>query len=92
MTLGEFRIAYPTFANVGDPRVLAALADAANRVDASVFGAKADAAQGLLAAHLIQCDPGGEGSRLESDKLESTYGREFERIRKAATCLIRTFP
>lgn len=91
MNLASFRVAFPTFVNVGDPRVTQALADAATRCNAEVFGARYDQAQGLLAAHLIQCDPGGQSSRLESDNLESTYGKEFRVLTLAATCMIRTF-
>lgn len=91
MNLVEFRTRYPEFpaASVPDPLVNDALARATSRVDPEVYAHTTEEAIGLLAAHLLATSPNGQMARLVSDKGESTYGREFEKMKLSATCALR---
>lgn len=84
MSLATFRVQYPEFAAVGDALVEAKLADALSRTDATGFGDDADAAQGLLAAHLLGIAPGGQTARQEgNDKARTSYLEERQRLARA---------
>lgn len=84
MLLATFRAQYPEFVAVGDALVEAKLADALSRTDATGFGDDADAAQGLLAAHLLGIAPGGLTARQEgNDKARTSYLEERQRLARA---------
>lgn len=84
MSLATFRVRFPEFVAVGDALVEAALADALSRTDSTGFGDDADAAQGLLAAHLIAMGPGGATARQEgNDKARTSYLEERQRLARA---------
>jgi hypothetical protein len=72
------------FEGVADALVQCALDESARRTDPRVFGARADDAVGLLAAHLLAVSPFGQQARLKSDAGNTTYNREWERL--AAAC------
>lgn len=91
MTLSTFRLEFPEFQNATDSMVTALLARAALEVDAPTYGDRYDHAHGLLTAHYISCSPGGEVSRLETDKSETTYGKAYLKLQRAAAALIRVF-
>ena len=62
---------------------LASLA-ALTRTDTTGFGDDADAAQGLLAAHLLAMGPGGLTARQEgNDKARTSYLEERQRLARA---------
>lgn len=84
MLLATFRARFPEFVAVGDARVEAALADSLSRTDSTGFGDDADAAQGLLAAHLLAMGPGGQTARQEgNDKARTSYLEERQRLARA---------
>ena len=66
----------------------AELAEALEEVDERVYGAKADAAVGLLAAHKLSISPQGQQSRLDPKAQQdgphgtTTYGCEFDGLAK----------
>ncbi len=79
-TATTFKARWPEFAPTDDARVEAALADAAEYSDVGLFGDRHDLAVGLYAAHLLATSPAGQHSRLESDKADTTYRAEWERM------------
>lgn len=83
-TASTFKTAYPEFEALADALVEAKLAEATRRLDARVFGARADDAVGLQAAHLLALSPFGQHARLESDKGDTTYRQELQRMMRAS--------
>lgn len=84
MSRATFRVEYPEFVATSDALVDAKLAAALTRTDTTAFGDDADAAQGLLAAHLLATAPFGQTSRQEGDdKSNSTYLDEWKRLARA---------
>ena len=82
MTLARFRLLYPEFVTATDPLVKAVLDDAAVRLNADAFGAKADIAHGLMAAHILLNKPYGRSQRLESGSAEDDrYMQELDRLK-----------
>lgn len=75
-----FRAQYPEYATAPDALVDAYLARATARVDAGVWGALKDEGIGLLTAHLLALAPNGQFARLQSNKGETTYGKEYDRL------------
>lgn len=83
MDLQTFRSLHPEFDSLDDPIIEVKLAQAAERLDPSVYGGKYDQAHELLAAHLLVVSPFGQSARLEGDQEGSSlYWPEYERIRK----------
>lgn len=82
LDLAAFQVRFPEFALTDVGAISAALADAATRTG-DVWGTKEDAAHGLLTAHILALSALGQQSRLESDKSETTYGKELRRMRLA---------
>lgn len=82
MDLAAFRVQYPEFVATADATVEAKLAAAETRTDRDAFGDDADAAQGLLAAHLLALSPFGVPAR-KSDSTETTYLVEWQRLARA---------
>ena len=84
MSRATFRVEYPEFVAVSDALVDAKLAAALARTDTTAFGDDADAAQGLLAAHLLAIAPFGQTARQEgNDKAKSSYLEEWQRLARA---------
>lgn len=84
LTLAAFRVLYPEFVATADATVEAKIAAALARTDTDAFGDDADAAQGLLAAHLLAIAPYGQTSRQEgTDKSSTTYLDEWKRLARA---------
>lgn len=82
MTLAQFRVRYPEFGTADDSLVQAMLDDAAIRLNADAFGAKADIAHGLMAAHILLNKPYGRSQRLESGSTEDDrYMQELDRLK-----------
>lgn len=83
MDLETFRTLHPEFEPVLDQVVQSKLDQAAERLDAAIYGRLYDQAHEHLAAHLIVTSPFGHSARLEADQDgTSLYWPEFERIRK----------
>lgn len=91
MDLATFRAQYPEFEKCPDPLATAFLNDAAGQIDSTVWGIHTDRGHGLLTAHLLSMAPNGQFARLESDKAQSTYGVQYEKLRNTVACAIRTF-
>ena len=87
-TASTFKARWAEFAPCSDSLVDAALAEALEEVDERVYGAKADAAVGLLAAHKLSISPQGQQSRLDPKAQQdgphgtTTYGCEFDGLAK----------
>lgn len=80
-----FLVRFPEFARADADLVEAKLEEAARRVDASVWGAKADDGTYYLAAHLLAVSPFGMNARLASDRGSSTYLEEYRRMQRAVS-------
>lgn len=83
MDLTTFRASFPEFAATPDETVEAKLAEADRRVDARVFGDKADDAVGYLTAHLLATSPFGQHARLEDKSEETIYLQEWRRLARS---------
>jgi hypothetical protein len=81
VTAEQFLERWPHFSKAPAAAVTAAIAAAAVRVNADVFGDKTDEAVQQLAAHLLCIDPGGQFARMVSQEGKTTYGREWEAMR-----------
>lgn len=85
MTVDEFTTRFPEWLQVAEdaPEIIErALTDAAQFVDAAVWGDRYDAGLAYKAADLLAGQPFGENARLKgSDK--TTYGIRFEQMRTA---------
>lgn len=82
MTLAAFRAEYPEFDATADGTVEAKLAAAETRTDRDALGDDADAAQGLLAAHLLALSPHGMQARKDASDT-TTYYAEWQRLARA---------
>lgn len=82
MDYAAFVIRYPEFLKTSQPRVEAALVDAASECSAEAYGSLYDRAVGLLAARLIALSPYGQSSR--TDDGGTTYDDEFFRLQEIA--------
>lgn len=79
---------FPEFEGANRRMVEIELANAANQVPSDVWGAQADDAIGLLAAHLVALRPAGEFARLKTKdgSLRTTYGDQYERMQRRIIC------
>ncbi len=85
---------FTAFATAPEAVVTACLtAAAAQMPDLELWGAAANAhrAHGLLTAHFVSLEPGGQTARLSAENTETTYGRQFDELRTSAACAIRVF-
>ncbi len=90
MTLSEWRVSFPEFSGVEDALIQNKLDQAAHEVDSWLFGRFFDTAHGYLAAHYLTQSPYGQNARMipssqGSADNSSTYWKEYERLRAAAT-------
>jgi hypothetical protein len=86
MTLAQFVARFPEWEEIaeGRPEVIeAALADAAQFVDATAWGSRYDAGLAYKAADLLSKGPFGENARLKADPTKSTYSVAFDEMRAA---------
>lgn len=83
LALATFRTRFPEFAPAADALVEACLAEALLQTPSDVWGTKADAAQGMLTAHLLAISPYGRTAKLVSAKGESTYGQRRQAMTRA---------
>lgn len=83
MDVATFRASFPEFRTASDPLIGLRIAEATRRVAPETFGDLTEDAIGYLAAHLLATSPMGISQRLDDDKTESTYLKEYLAIRKA---------
>lgn len=81
----QFRAQFPEFADTAYNVIQRALADAALRINASVWGMKTDLGIKYLAAHLCVSGPLGEQARLKAENRTNNYHTEFERMKREVT-------
>jgi len=74
---------YPEFTSTPATLVAACIADAQVMIDASYYGAKADAATHALAAHYIAINPLGEMARLDKKGEKTTYLLQYNQIKRS---------
>jgi hypothetical protein len=91
LLLSDYRSKYPEFAGAPDALVNKALSDAAEQLDAGVWGSYLQQAHGLLASHLLALSPSGQFARLENEPSETTYYKAYKDLRYAVTSCIRVF-
>lgn len=91
MTLSAFRTKYPEFETAPDPLVTVFLNDAAEKLDASVWGTYLESAHGLLTADLLATSPNGQFARLDPNTADTTYSVKFDELRSAVTSCLRVF-
>jgi hypothetical protein len=85
MNYAQFLARYPEFTTTDSPLLVSTLAEAALSIDVTIYGAKADAAQGLLCAHLLWSGVAGNSLRLTSgadpqSKPNSPYWPRYMRL------------
>ena len=81
-TATTFKARYTEFDGTADSVVTAALAEATRRTNVTGFGARADDAVALLAAHLLSTSPGGRQARRDSAKGPSTTDMTGLKLRR----------
>ncbi len=91
MTLEDFRITYPEFSTADDALVQKFLDASAEEFSPETWGTYLFNGHGLLTAHRLAIAPMGQMARLDSDKAQTTYWLEYEKLRYAVTACIRIF-
>jgi hypothetical protein len=77
-----FLVLYPEFASTDEDLVTAKLAEAERSIG-DAWGEREDEGHGLLTAHRLGLSVNGHVSRLNSDKGQTTYGRDYDRVKLA---------
>ncbi|NIR31644.1 MAG: DUF4054 domain-containing protein [Gammaproteobacteria bacterium] len=80
VTYAQFIERFPELAKAPQAVVETELAAAARRINAAVWGAQANDAIGLLAAHSVALRPNGEFARLAQKgegSVRTTYGEQY---------------
>jgi hypothetical protein len=82
LTVSAFRSRFPAFTGEtpSDELVQAKLDEAAEQIDETVWGAKAEAGHGNLTAHLLALAPFGRDARLVNDEGRSVWGNRHEEL------------
>lgn len=78
----SFIAKFPEFANATQALVQKHLDDALLEIDPAVWGPKADAGQGFLAAHTLALSPFGQGVRLVQKDGTTTYNVHYKRLQR----------
>lgn len=91
MNLAAFRASFPEFRTTSDTLIEATLLRAARKINAEVWGTKADDGQGLLTAHLLSLAPNGQQARSTEKSNATTYWKEYVDLRAAVTAFRRVF-
>lgn len=87
----SFLVRFPEFSNVDTTQIEARIADAAAKVNSTVWGDELDHGQALWAAHLLSLSPAGQQARLVGDTTQTTYGRAYEEAAVRLTAGMRVF-
>lgn len=91
INLSQFRAKFPEFVSAPDAFVQVFLDTASKRIDLETWGTWENEGHGLLTAHLLVTAPNGQFSRLQSEKGESVYGREYTKLQAGSASCIRVF-
>ena len=83
MNLTAFRARFPEFRTATDVFVQSVLDEATRFVAPETFLDLTDDAIGYWAAHLISTSPMGISQRLDDDKTETTYLKNYRALLKA---------
>ena len=86
ISLVDFRVKFPEFANVPDALVSAQLADTILEINASVWKECTSQGHGLLTAHRLSLSPWGQGVKLVSKDGTTTYGKQYSELRTIVAC------
>jgi hypothetical protein len=87
-TRASFFVSFPEFSATDVNLVDAKLAEAAAEIDQDVWGDRATAGHGYLAAHLLAMSPFGNAAKLV-DKSSTTYEVHYKRLVRTVTAGIR---
>ena len=88
-TVASFKVRWTEFDPTPEATVQAVLTEAADELDARLFGSRFDTAVGLLAAHKLAISPRGQTGRKEkgapTDPLaQTTYGLQLMQMMQGA--------
>lgn len=93
ISLVDFRVKFPEFANVPDALVNAQLSDTILEINASVWRELTSQGHGLLTAHRLSLSPWGQGVKLSAKDTvrgnaytTTTYGAQYMEMRTVAAC------
>lgn len=81
LSRAAFLVTFPEFENTATALIDAKLAEALAQMHAGTWGALLEQGQANLTAALLQNTQKGLNSRLQSDRAQSTYRAEYERLR-----------
>lgn len=86
VTLPRFRNTFPEFRKTEDHEIEAKIAIAKLRVNAGVWGDKADAGVLYLSAHMVALAPAGQNAKLKPENAAKTvYLQEYRAIMRSVT-------
>lgn len=85
VTVSRFKKAFPEFEKTQETLCVQKLALAEKRINAGIWGDKAEEGQMLLAAHLLAMSPQGEKVRLKKNDREDGYLIEWKTMVREVT-------
>ena len=85
VTVHRFRLAFPEFKRTPEATIKEKIRSAALRVNASIWGDKADDGIMWLTAHLLSVAPMGEQARLKLENRGTMYGVEYKKMVREVT-------
>lgn len=86
MNIDQFRLRFPEFSETPDAIVSANLADTLLEFSVDVWGDLLDRGHGNLTAHLLSSTPYGQQAKLVAKDGQTTYMKEYERLRAIVGC------
>lgn len=86
ISLSDFRIRHPEFANVPDLHVQTALDDAALNFDEDLWKDRLNHGHALLAAHLLCLSPWGQAAKLIQKDGTTTYFLRYQGLVYQVAC------
>jgi len=89
VSVANFQARFPEFASTDTGLITLVLAEASAQIETSVWSTRRDEGIKYLTAHLLAISPMGEPARLGADKMETIYGKHFERLMKQVTFGLR---
>lgn len=89
LSRANFLVRFPEFTDTATAILDAALAEAVDQVNQTVWGSRWDAGVGYYAAHLLAISPRGETMRLSDAKTMDTYELHFKRLQSMVTVGLR---
>lgn len=84
LDVATFRSRFPAFAGQtpSDAVVQAKLDEAAEQIDETVWGTRAEAGHGNLTAHLLALEPFGQDARMVAKDGSTVWGTRHEELAK----------